>query len=29
MIDRIACPWLIPRFIHDAPEFIYVPAKDA
>jgi hypothetical protein len=27
-IDRIACPWLIARFIDDAPEFIYVPAKD-
>ena len=24
-IDRIACPWLIPRFIDDAPEFLYVP----
>lgn len=27
-IDRIACPWLIARFIDDAPEFIYVPAND-
>lgn len=27
-IDRIACPWLIARFIDDAPEFLYVPAKD-
>lgn len=26
-IDRIACPGLIARFT-DAPEFIYVPAKD-
>ena len=26
-IDRIACPWLITRFIDDAPEFLYVPAK--
>ena len=25
-IDRIACPWLIARFIDDAPEFLYVPA---
>src|SRR3546814_16588505 len=25
-IDRIACPWLITRFIDDAPEFLYVPA---
>ena len=27
-IDRIACPWLIRRFIDDAPEFLYVPASD-
>jgi len=26
-IDRIACPWLITRFIDDAPEFLYVPAN--
>lgn len=25
-IDRIACPWLIARFIDEQPEFIYVPA---
>lgn len=25
-IDRIACPWLIARFIDDDPEFLYVPA---
>ncbi|MDW5442024.1 chromate resistance protein ChrB domain-containing protein [Polaromonas sp. SM01] len=25
-IDRIACPWLIARFIDKAPEFLYVPA---
>ena len=25
-IDRIACPWLIRRFIDAAAEFIYVPA---
>jgi hypothetical protein len=24
-IDRIACPWLIARFIDDNPEFLYVP----
>lgn len=24
-IDRIACPWLIARFIDKSPEFIYVP----
>lgn len=27
-IDRIACPWLIARFIDDDPEFLYVPSKD-
>lgn len=26
-IDRIACPWLITRFIDDAPEFLYVAAN--
>jgi len=25
-IDRIAYPWLIARFIDDAPEFLFVPA---
>lgn len=25
-IDRIACPWLIARFIDKQPEFLYVPA---
>jgi hypothetical protein len=24
-IDRIACPWLISRFIDPQPEFLYVP----
>ena len=24
-IDRIACPWLVTRFIDEAPEFLYVP----
>ena len=24
-IDRIACPWLIVRFIDKAPEFLFVP----
>jgi hypothetical protein len=24
-IDRIACPWLITRFIDKAPEFLFVP----
>jgi hypothetical protein len=27
-IDRIACPWLIARFIDKAPEFLYVPSGD-
>jgi hypothetical protein len=26
-VDRIACPWLITRFIDDEPEFLYVPAN--
>ena len=26
-IDRIACPWLIARFIDKEPEFLYVPAE--
>ena len=26
-IDRITCPWLIARFIDDAPEFLYVPTN--
>ena len=26
-IDRIACPWLIQRFIEKEPEFLYVPAN--
>lgn len=25
-VDRVACPWLIERFIDDVPEFLYVPA---
>lgn len=25
-VDRIACPWLINRFIDPQPEFLYVPA---
>lgn len=25
-IDRIACPWLIARYIDKAPEFLYVPS---
>jgi hypothetical protein len=27
VIDRIACPWLIARFIDKEPEFLYVPAE--
>jgi hypothetical protein len=27
-IDRIACPWLIARFIDQGPEFLFVPAAD-
>jgi hypothetical protein len=27
-IDRIACPWLIARFIDQAPEFLYVPGAE-
>jgi rhodanese-related sulfurtransferase len=26
-IDRIACPWLIRRFLDPSAEFLYVPAK--
>ena len=25
VIDRIACPWLIARFIDKEPEFVFVP----
>ncbi|MDD5325552.1 MAG: chromate resistance protein [Polaromonas sp.] len=27
-IDRIACPWLVARFVDKAPEFLYVPEAD-
>jgi hypothetical protein len=27
-IDRIACPWLVSRFIDPDAEFLYVPAAD-
>ncbi|WP_028215477.1 chromate resistance protein ChrB domain-containing protein [Paraburkholderia mimosarum] len=27
-IDRIACPWLISRFIDKEPEFLYVPRDE-
>lgn len=26
-VDRIACPWLIRRFIDDQSEFLFVPAE--
>lgn len=25
-VDRVACPWLIAKFVDDAPEFLFVPA---
>jgi hypothetical protein len=27
-IDRIACPWLVTRFIDPAAEFLFVPPRD-
>src|SRR5262249_15292925 len=27
-IDRIACPWLIARFVDAKAEFLYVPSKE-
>lgn len=27
-IDRIACPWLVMRYLDEAPEFLYVPAGE-
>ena len=27
-VDRIACPWLIRRFVDPDAEFLYVPAED-
>jgi hypothetical protein len=27
-VDRIACPWLISRFIDPAPQFLFVPARE-
>jgi hypothetical protein len=27
-IDRIACPWLVARFIDETPEFLYVPSGE-
>jgi len=28
VIDRIACPWLVARFIDKDPEFLFVPPGD-
>jgi hypothetical protein len=28
MVDRIACPWLIRKFVDPEAEFLYVPAPD-
>lgn len=27
-VDRIACPWLVKRFVDPEAEFLYVPAAD-
>jgi protein-tyrosine-phosphatase len=27
-VDRIACPWLISRFIDSKPEFLFVPVRE-
>jgi hypothetical protein len=27
-IDRIACPWLVARFVDEVPEFLYVPGSE-
>ena len=27
-VDRIACPWLITRYIDANAEFLFVPAND-
>jgi hypothetical protein len=27
-VDRIACPWLITRFIDEHPVFLFVPAEE-
>src|SRR6266705_5098718 len=26
-VDRIACPWLIKRFVDKSPEFLFVPPE--
>jgi len=27
-VDRIACPWLIKKFVDPEPEFLYVPTEE-
>ena len=27
-VDRVACPWLIKKFVDSNPEFLYVPAEE-
>jgi hypothetical protein len=27
VIDRIACPWLVARFVDETPEFLFVPRE--
>jgi len=27
-VDRVACPWLITRFVDEAAEFLFVPEAD-
>lgn len=27
-IDRVACPWLVARFVDETAEFLFVPSKD-
>jgi hypothetical protein len=26
-VDRVACPWLITRFVDKSPQFVFLPAK--
>jgi hypothetical protein len=27
-VDRVACPWLIEKFVDKSPVFVYVPAEE-
>ncbi len=27
-VDRVACPWLIKKFVDPDPEFLYVPTEE-